>query len=274
MTNRNTFDIVSPSNLSQKDLVEIYELEQDMWARDEGLGEYLSCDSCNRTYSKQDIYDKKDKEIYNLTVSEIERIFCNTPKCDICDVELIHIFSQEKYIKEIQQRYSFKAHLVLMKDENSSIVWFMDGYSSDFDTIYNIEFSDHYNRIGKEKIVQHIETILWEEIPGEVFNCCSMWTRENLMNLHNIYMLLQTFFMNFPNSFDHILWISELNSGGTLDKMYKGLWSQDIWMQQYQNNISCSNKYRSGIFIQKEIWKIYKQGFSKDLRTFLKERAI
>ncbi len=267
-------NVVDPQSLTTKDLHQIFELEQDMWSRDEWLWEYLSCNDCNKIYSKQDIYNKSTFRDYVLTVAEIEKKHGKVlPKCSECDGEMQHVLAREEWIEEITERYAQQSHLIVMKSWED-LIWFMDGYIGSYDRIYEQEFSQHYGKIWKNNIAQLIENTIEWNMPDEMFSCCSMWTREGNMNLIQIYRLLQWFFVNFPALYDQILGISEVRSGGSLDKMYSKLWSQDIGVKEYENQITCSETYDSRIFVQKSLWSTYKKAFSKDLRTFLRKRAI
>lgn len=267
-----TFDTITPSNLSEKDLGKIFELEQDMWARNEGLWEYVTCLHCDATMSKQDMYDKRNKAIYSMTVAEIEmNELWGSLSCPHCSWDVEHVFPREAYIEEMKIRYSQRAHMVIMKD-SEEIVWFMDGHISDFDTIFERDFSYRYSKQNKIEISDAVTQIIWC-IPELMFSCSSMWTKENYMFFHNVYRLLQSFFMSFPDSYEWNTWISELNVGGSLESIYKALWARSIDMTKI-SNIEKNDSYESWIFIQKQLGATYKQGFSKDLRTFLRERAI
>lgn len=267
-----SYNVLTPSNLSDIDLNRVYNLEQDMWARSEWLWEYLQCWSCESMFSKQDIYDKRDTELYRLTVAEIEALSSNKISCcPDCWWELRHRFPRESYIDEMKKRYSGKAHMVLMKCENQ-IVWFMDGHISDYDTVFNRDFAYRYSQINKEQISWAIRDILWE-VPDLMFSCSSMWTTETYMSFQNIYLLLQAFFVNFPSQYEWYTGVSELDMGGSLEKIYTKLGAKMIDMADI-TDINSSDSYTSGIYVQERLWEVYKNWFSKDLRTFLRERAI
>jgi len=268
------FDCVTPSNLSEWDVWKIFDIEQDMWARKEGLWEYLECRDCCKIFSKQDIYDKKDKSTYNFTVSEIEKKSeRKTFVCPCCEGELKHCFQREYWIEEIKIRYSQRSHLVLMKAW-AEIVGFMDGYVASYDDIYEREFSDHYSRIWKNTIAEKIRQVLQWNMPDEFFSCSSMWTKEQYMWLLNSYKLLQCFFSTFPAEYDGICWISELNEEWTLDRIYTSLWSRSLDLSRLKWDVNCSVTYNSTISLQENIWYHYRRAFLNDLRTFLRERAI
>jgi len=269
-----SLQVVTPSNLSLVDVVSLYELEQDMWAREEGLWEGLQCNDCSRIYSKQEIHNPQNKENYRLTVAEIEiHEGWKISNCSDCGWDMLHCFEREKWIEEIIERYSHQAHLVLMRDWEV-ITWFMDGYLWSFEKIFKQELSDHYGNIWIDVVRSRVSAALDGVMPEQFFACCSMGTREGIMWMRSIYSLLQCFFSNFPKKFENEVWFSEINRWGTLDRMYKSLGSIEVQMWEYQNEVSCADTYGSWLFLQKNIWRTYRNSFSKDFRTFLKERAI
>jgi hypothetical protein len=57
-----------------------------------------------------------------------------------------------------------------------------------------------------------------------------------------------------------------------LEKLYTPLGAQriDIPKITWEDE---NKTYSSGLFVQRELWKTYRKGFSKDLRTFLQRNA-
>jgi len=259
------------SQLSQWDIEEIFNVEQDMWAREEGLWEYLQCLSCNTFFSKQDIYRDISKSRYNQTVWELEQqeqrdIFC----CTACWGKRIHCFSKQEYVQSMRERYKRKSVLVLMRD-GDELAWFMDGYVSDLETIYNTEFKEHYEDIGINTIKQRIIATLGD-FPVEYFSCASSWTREEYMNFFHIYSLLQQFFLHFPEEIETVMWLSELHSGGPYEKIFSKLWTRSIWIRaQYEANISTSDGYDSDIYVHPNFWRTCWEAFSDvGVRDFIR----
>lgn len=257
-----SFDTITPSNLSTKDLWNIYDIEQDMWSRAEGLGEYLTCDICERNFSKQDIYDRNDRDLYIMTVAEIEYVnWWELPFCPCCWNELKHIFPRESYIEEMKNRYSRQAHLVIMKAWET-IVWFMDGYVWDIDSIYKTEFSDHYNAIGIDEIKRLIRNTLDWVLPDEFFSCASSGTREWYMNFFHIYNLLQYFFTHFPRDIENVTWLSELHSWGPYNKIFWKLGTKSIWIRnRHVDLIQTSDTYDSDIYVHPYFWRTCREAF-------------
>jgi hypothetical protein len=109
------------------------------------------------------------------------------------------------------------------------------------------------------------------ELPDKMFSCSSMWTTEPYMHFKHIYGLLHNFFWNFPEKHEERVWISELNSGGSLDRIYKSLGSEKIWIYQWEQNY-ITESYSSWLFIQKKLGKVYKWAFGSSFRDFLRNR--
>lgn len=267
-----SFDFIDPSNLSDRQLTEICSIEADMWAREEGLGTYMYCKQCDTTHSKQKIYlGKIDTSLYKKTVFEIEdHTKRSLLHCTECQNELFPIFNYADYLEVIRERYSSWAMLLLMSDE-SWIVGFMDGHISDYDTIFRRDLSYRYPQERKQEIASAIRDILDWEVPESMFSCSSMGTSETYMNFNFIYGLLQNFFWNFPKEHEDKVWISELNAGWSLDKIYTQLGSENIWISSWNQHYR-TQSYSSWLFIQRNLWKIYKQAFSVSLRDFLRNR--
>lgn len=250
---------------------ELFDIEQDMWSRREWLGEYVYCDSCGTTFSKQDIYAGLEKGIYNRTVSAIEKILSFPHTCS-CGWRLKHCYERSEYIPQMQERYSQESIITLMFFRGK-IVWFMDGYIADFPKIYDLEFRSHYAAVWEKRLLEAIEKLLGFPLPSELFSCSSMGTTEDFMSFKYIYLLLQYFFTHLPPRYDDITAITELNVWGSLHKIYALLWAQQVGLidsADIYENVSTSDAYSSDIFIQKNLWKIYRYWFENDLRTFLR----
>ena len=265
-----SFESRDTHDLRDNEIEHIFRIEQDMWARNEWLWEYVKCNDCERVYSKQDIYGNIEKALYQLTVSEIEQRWASSLlKCHDCRGDVKHMFSVEEYIGEIRDRYSGDALLVLMKDHDK-VVGFMDGYFGDYDMIYEREFATHYGWVWKEQIAHLVRAQLDGIIPERMFSCSSTWTTESYMSLPNIYLILQHFFKCFPVSEENVVGISELDAWWSLDKVYSRLGSQSIGVSRHKDLISTTDWYNGEIFVQRKIWKKYKEAFRPSFRNFLK----
>lgn len=265
------FEVVNePCNIWETDIEEIYAIESDMWARNEWLWEYMICNNCSSIYSKQDIFKGIPKDIYSLTVSELEKKWhLSQSSCSQCFWELQHCFPKKEYLAHIRERYREKSLLVLMKKEEE-IIWFMDWYFSDFETIFQRELSDHYESLWLETVIDSVKKQCGWILPETFFSCSSMGTRESSMNFLNIYALLQNFFLNFPQDSETCPGISEINVGWTLDKIYTSMWAQKLTFDPKLDIKNTSTHYSSWIFIQPKLWETYKSWFSLSARDFLK----
>lgn len=265
------FRSVNTTLLSRQEIEEIYQIEQDMWSREEGLWEYLKCSSCDTIFSKQDIYWRLAKNEYQKTVGELEQqqsrdIF----SCTCCGWKLYHSFPKDKYIEEICDRYSRKAVLVLM-EKWDMIIWFMDWYVDDFETIYDRELSDHYSSIWIEQIKSMVKDTLWWIIPQEFFSCSSSWTRERYMNMVHIYNLLRYFFENFPEDMKQTTALSELHAGWPYTRIFSSLWAESIGVRdRLSDKIYSTDTYASDIYVHRSFWERCNIAFTwKNRREFL-----
>jgi len=271
--NSNTlwFQSVDPKNLLSSDFSEIAEIEQDMWAREEGLWEYLFCNACDSVYSKQDIFWWLDKELYKNTVLQLElREDRDIFECKCCSGKLKHSFLIEDCITEMKERYKNKTLLVLM-EKNNELIWFMDGYVSDLETIYEREFEYHYDKIWISAIKDMITKTLERPLPQEFFACPWSGTKEKYMNFFHIYNLLQNFFQSFPDDMLEVTGISELHSWWPYTRIFWNLWAESIWARDAFSELIFDTKtYDSDLYVHTNFWKSCKTEFTnKTLRGFI-----
>ncbi len=261
---------LDPQNVSQEDIMKIFAIEQDMWWREQWLWAYVHCDSCDQTFSKQDIYKNKvSEDVYLLLVSEIEESTeSEFLSCLNCQKKVTHVFEKETYIDEIRHRYSGNAMLTVMYEDEWDIVGFMDGHISGFDNLFERDLSYRYPKQYKETIQEAIKNINDGILPDIFFSCSSMWTKEKYMHFSHIYYLLQSFFQSFPTRYENEMWISELHSWGALDKIYKHLWSESLGIADPWGSL-WTDSYNSWLYIQRRLGKRYKRAFQKPLRRLL-----
>lgn len=257
------FNPTDPSKLCDERLGQIFNIEQDMWGREEWLWEYLKCDSCFKVYSKQDIYGHLPKNEYQDTVSELEeREERDIFSCQCCESPLLHSFWKDEYMNEIKTRYANKATLLLMERGNE-LIGFMDGYVASFDTIYNRELSDHYWDLGIEIVRQMVVDSLGDVMPKEFFSCSSSWTRQKYMNMIHIYNLLQNFYENFPEDMETVTALSELHAWWPYTRIFWSLWAKSIGIREkHGSGIETTNAYDSDIYVHNRYGETCKKAFS------------
>lgn len=258
-----SFHSINPSNLSDSDLWEIYNIEQDMWAREEWLWEYLKCATCSTIYSKQDVYWDLSKLEYLLTVSELEeKWYEGLCYCETCWWRLLHSFPKEKYIEELKERYASRATLMLMK-RWKEFIGFMDGYVESFEVIYNRELADHYWKISVRKVREMVSESLHGIMPDNFFCCSSSWTRERYMNMVHIFNLLQKFYENFPSDMKDVTAISELHAWWPYARIFALLWARSIGIRKnFWNYIDTWDTYKSDIYVHEYHWAKCQKAFS------------
>ncbi|MDD4152017.1 MAG: hypothetical protein PHR68_05360, partial [Candidatus Gracilibacteria bacterium] len=117
-SNSNIIESVNPKTLSKKDLEKIVEIEQDMWAREDGLGEYIKCECCNKIYSKEDVFGHLSKEIKIQTIKKIEEIIDFDIVCPDCKGQVKSIYDREEYIESVLDRYknTIESFLTVYRD--------------------------------------------------------------------------------------------------------------------------------------------------------------
>lgn len=267
---------VNPRTLSQKDLAKIAEIEQDMWARENILWEYVKCKYCNKIFSKEDIFWHLSNDIKTQTVKSIEKIFWETlMRCNDCWSSIESLFDREKYIFNIKERYNnSKSFLTLLRNENWDIVWFEDWYLDSFETIYEREFSYYYDKIGINTIKNLIEESLKYKLPDRLFMCSSVWSEEKYANFFNIYKIMQNFFNNLNNKIaKDTLWIYEAVLGSLPHSIYNVAWAKNLWIPNnpiYSMIENISNKSNSDIFIHENLAFSFNQTLSIHAKDFIK----
>jgi len=272
-----TFHPTDTKSLCDGRIQSIYQIEQDMWAREEWLWEYLACTSCSHVFSKQDIFKwQVEPKRYFATVHELEQeesrdIFC----CMHCSGRLEHVFPQEEYISSMRDRYSSRATLLLMQKWDE-LIWFMDWYVDDFDTIYERELSDHYAGVWIDRVKELVKATLQSDIPKDFFSCSSSWTRERYMNMIHIYNLLQKFFENFPEEMLWVTALSELHAGWPYTRIFSSLWARSTGVRDiFWSEIQTTQTYDSDIYVHENFWQKCRDAFSGvERKDFLRNIRI
>ena len=258
MNKNTTIEQIDTNNISEQDLFQIHEIEQDTWAFT--IWEYVKCNSCWKINSKKDVYWNLSKDIFTKTVKEIEKIvWLSELKCIDCwshDCE--HIF-WEKYIEEIVNRYKNKIHsfLVVNRNKKGDIVLIQDWYISSFDDIFEKELF-YYKKIWKYLIKKLIEEKIWKKTDWNIFIPSSIWTKKEVANIENV--IEQTkFFLNLvatkKDDFDFAIF--ELKIWSVIQKLFSKCWCIPLWLidnEKIYNKISQINHdSKSDIFVHPDI---------------------
>lgn len=258
----------------ESDIVRIAEIEQDGWAH--GIWEYRKCDDCWHIHSKQDIHGNLDRTIYTHTVKQIQTLLWNPEiSCQLCNGKTSEIYGKQ-YIESVQERYKkYTSFLTTFRDESGEIQGFLDGYISDFDTIYENEFSVYYDKIGKERVRKMVQNALAEEMPERMLTNSAMCISEKYRSLFITYDLMKNFYTDLHKREWNILWIYEASLWSNTHAIYHALWWRGVWIwgnPEFNNTIEETNShYKSDIGVRKNIAEACKNWLQWSLKLFLKE---
>lgn len=257
--------------LSEKDIIKIWEIEQDGWAH--GLWEYRKCNDCWHVHSKQDIHGNLSRDEYTNTVKQIERLL-GYPDilCQICTWNTSEIFWEE-YIESIRDRYkNYTSYISTFRDDSWEIQWFLDGYISSFSNIYEKEFSAYYNEIWETAIREHIERLLERNITQELLTTNALCLHEKHKSMYIIYNLIKTFYRCIEMEQPNMIWIYESMLWTNTHAIYEALWWKPIWIKDIKtrDNVIWWKDYKSDIFIHENIWETVSNNIESDLKNFLR----
>lgn len=267
---------INTKEISDKDLKKIYEIERDMWARDDWLWEYIKCTKCESISSKEDVFIELSTSIKNETVSNIERLLnlknINCPKCGSKDTSFCF---WEDYINDIVERYTkSESYLVVYRDIYNEIRWFIDWYTDTIDVIYRREFLRYYNSIWLEKIKNLIEKTIWKKFPLDFFYCTSVWIEEKYKNFLLIVYLIKRFVNVIDEKWRNFVWISELRLWTSIHVFSTLFWSTKIWIGSIFDNSLLWNhniNFNSDIFLTDDLLLNYRNQLSLPEKEFLKK---
>lgn len=268
-----TIETINPRNITETDLEKIVEIEQDMWARKDWIGEYVKCECCNKIYSKDDIFWHLTKDIKIQTIKKIEEIIDFEIVCPDCKWEVKSIYNRNEYIESIRARYNntIESFLTVYRDETWEIRWFMDWYIDNFNKIYDRELSIYYNDIWSDNIKKAIEQKLnINKIPDYILSCSSLWIENKYANFLLVLKLMQSFFYSIDEKWRNILWITELEIGSYLYNLHTLLWTIQLWIKNNYSNINNKNiNSNSDIFVHPKLIQDYKKALWIPLKKFI-----
>ncbi len=271
----NKFESLLTKNLSKKDLINMAELEQDMWSRNDWLWEYVKCIDCWKIHSKEDIYGNLPLDFKMQTVAKIEQILWQNIKCS-CWSDTKHIYEKNEYIDRIIDRHNNSKwnHLTVLRNENWTIWWFMDWYIADFENIYKKELKICYDEIWEEKIKNIIESKLNSNLSQDIMFCSALWLEESKVSFYNVYEMWQFHTKEVVKSWNwNLLWLYEVVLNTPLHWLYQTLWGEKVWIPEnkniYEKVKNIKQGYTRDIFIHKEMWLSRHLGSQTKFRQFL-----
>jgi len=255
--------------LSQKHLENIYEIEQDMWAR--WIWEFLICNDCNHIHSKDDIVSNLCDQTQKLTVKKILNILnIKTIDCKECGWEMSEIYNQE-YIQSIKKRYAdFKSYL------STYVVWeqihgFADSYIANFDEIYSEEFEYYYENIGRKKTQLEVEKLLWiSNYSWPYITISSVWLTQEYSNLTVFFKLLSHLFQSIPDKLNNIPWMIEVDNSNCLSSIYMKLWAKKLDLSTLGEVKNKNANHSSSLYILDNPIKTFKQANTQSIKKILK----
>ena len=173
----------------------LHEIEQDMWAR--WLGEYLFCSTCQKVFSKSDIFDHWDisQELWAQrfeTVAAIERILWDVPSCPCCGNNTEHVYGEDHYSTIERRHRNPNSFLTVAQNTQWEIIGLMDWFSAKLLDIYEQEFYAHFSA----KVLDIIENKFWISPDTQVLTVSSLWMDEK----HRDFGVTSDIIKNFTRS--------------------------------------------------------------------------
>lgn len=276
LNNEFKIESIDPKTISEIDLKKIAEIEQDMWAREDGIWEYIKCTSCGEIHSKEEVFWHLSNDIKILTVAKIEEILKITDiPCISCNSKTEFIYDRNEYIEEIRDRYnnSIESFLTVYRDPKWEIRGFFDWYLDTFDNIYDKEFDYYYSSIWKKWLKEIIEFNTQIQLPENILLCSALWMEESYKNFFALHDIIKEFFLNiFILKWGNVFGIAESTLGSNTHSIYHSAWAIKTWILSKQNSINNKKEWIvSDIFIHPWITNSYINKFWNSPRDFLKK---
>lgn len=272
ITGFSKIEAIDPKNIQTKDLKKIYEVERDMWAREDWLWEYVKCVDCNTVLSKEDIYWDLSAELQSETVTRIENIlWIQSISCTKCESDNTEYLFWDKYIDEINDRFkNSESYLVVYRDNTSEIRGFIDWYIDNFETIFRREFDKYYGSIWKEKIIKLIEFAISEPISNDILYGSALWMEKKFINFKTIINMFKELLKLINVNNRDILWLSEIKLNSSLHCFHSLLWSKPIWLTDLSVNSMDHNSFMSSdIFVNKNVVDNYRCNLSLPIKELV-----
>lgn len=264
---------VNPYDLSERDFTRLNEITQDMWA--EWIWEFVQCKCCWKMMGKKDIFWHLSKDVYDRTVKQIMAILkVKEIGCIYCKWETDLVYGDDN-TQNIKARLLDSEHSTLIVCENSSweIVWYMDWYVDDLDTIFARELKYHYEYVWIDEIKNRVNKILrWT--PQKLISFSSLWLISWYWNFFNIFEIYKKFSQSLPLDFINVPWITELDRNNNLYFIYKNMLSISLWLSDNnETKTKIANtweNYASDIVVFEKPLENFTKSFNVWIRDFLK----
>lgn len=259
-----------PQWLSHTDLRSIAAIEQNIWADDKGIWEFVHCPNCGSVHSRQDIFTHLSAELeWEVVHRVIELLSIDTISCPRCHADTNLLYDVDYCLQYIRQRYSESdSYLTTLRNEQGIIVGFMDAYVDSFKVIYHRELERYYNSIWEEKLQTLLEWIFNWALPRQILELPSMWTDPRHSDLRYLYEMVRNFVHSLPEHVASLFSITELDRGSSIHAFHHCMWVQplqvDWWVWVGMKN----DEHHSGIFYYED-FRTCRDSFPDTIRQFL-----
>ena len=244
---------IDNSNLSLNFFEEISSIERDAWSSERWLWEYLKCNSCGKTYSKQDVYWKWNY----LKLDELESLnsisFDNLPNCSDCNWETSFMYPFWHYVEKVINKFnnSEKSYITVLKDRDWIIRWLSEWHVYNFDMwfpmFYDKQLSE-YHPYCKDLIDDTRNLIMdnlnLEKEFSKIFVWSSILIEEPFRSSKNFYKLAHGFFNSLDDQHLDILWFWETRESTPAYLFFSSVdWTFHLWSDIILRNYIDSNDY-------------------------------
>lgn len=259
---------VNPKTLTKNELLQIAQVEKDMWAS--WIWEYVQCNNCWEIHSKSDIFWHLSKEIRTDAVVRLEEIFLwDSINCQECwSRNTKFMFDVSDNVKIISARYnsSVDSFLSLMYDNAWNIIWLSDWYIDRFALIFHRELSMYYWQNTLQKI---FENDLFND-SDNYFCWASVWIIEKNRHFINLYELIKQMFISINPEYDDLIWFAETADEWFMNKLCTKLWSIKLEWLENELYLNKNDNCESGLYYQQWMIAKYKDSFVWNYRSFIK----
>lgn len=258
-------------NLDGSIVKQIYEIEQDSWAREKWLGEYIICGDCGGVSSKEMIYKDLPRSITKLTVAKIEKLLeLKRVKCSHCNSDNTSpIYWWEHFEKMMHKFWLPESFCTLMWNTSQKVSWFVFWYVKSLDYIYENELKVHFNKW----VISYLQHE-FEFGPDEKFiTFSSLGTDEENMSMSKIYSMIKEFFRSLPNSSSNYYGIIEAIRWSHMEWIYKEMWAKESGIERrHPEFVLNTTGAKTDILLQPAVVSAYKKSFPWSIKELLRAK--
>lgn len=264
---------IDTANIRDEDIEDISSIEQDVWARDSMLWEYIKCWDCWEVSSKEAVFHWLPKEIRLMTVNKVEKLlWISRISCQCCGSKNTHHIYWDQNKQIIYQTLKSPSSFLVIWKTGWELTGFVSWYVEKIETIFTRELSYHFS----DKIIDILMKEVWFTRDEEIMTFSWMWADEINSNLFIIFELMKKLFTTLPLSMDDLLCVIEWIEGTFSHKLYKLMWASSIDKNLVTPYRVWSEKVSSEVLHQKNIISTYRNNLAspvslikKNLRSFI-----